>query len=349
MKKYYEPHMMETEDGKKEDLNDLYPEFKRYESKKSFTFLRLYFGFTFLVWWRFILFVCTLFSLSIALNLFLRDRKPGDPLSQSQRRKVEIICSIAMFIVLNIVLGLFYKEKKITDLTVFKKYLGPDYKDRDDYSLIISNHTSYTDIFVLGRILVPSFAAKAGLKTVPIIGFIAESLESLWIHRDKKEQSDLIHQQMHERQKDFISKKLLSPLLVFPEGTVTSGRHLLIFRSGAFRHQLPVKPYILVNDSGEGVCTSTGGMNQGLHWLYILCFLYTYNLTVYELPTIYPTDYMYEHHTNLVENKTHVYANTARSICAELSGLQKSDKTVRHSFEFDDKIRGNTSGKEKLF
>lgn len=37
---------------------------------------------------------------------------------------------------------------------------------------------------------------------------------------------------MHERQTDFLSKKILTPLLVYPEGTVSSGRHMLIFRSG---------------------------------------------------------------------------------------------------------------------
>lgn len=37
---------------------------------------------------------------------------------------------------------------------------------------------------------------------------------------------------MLERQHDFMDKKILTPLLVYPEGTVTSGQHLLIFRAG---------------------------------------------------------------------------------------------------------------------
>ena len=108
---------------------------------------------------------------------------------------------------------------------------------------------------------------------------------------------------MLERQNDFLNKKILSPLVVFPEGTVTSGRHFLLFRSGSFESQLPIKPYVLVNDDGEGVSVTTGGMNQGLHWLYILCFLYTNNLTVLELPVIYPTEYMFENHSDGVENE----------------------------------------------
>lgn len=39
-------------------------------------------------------------------------------------------------------------------------------------------------------------------------------------------------QKMLERQHDFMDKKILTPLLVYPEGTVTSGQHLLIFRAG---------------------------------------------------------------------------------------------------------------------
>ena len=68
MKKYYEPCPVTAENGEKVDLNELYPEFKRYESKNSFSFLRIFFGFTFLVWWRIGLFI----QCCIWYNLLLR-------------------------------------------------------------------------------------------------------------------------------------------------------------------------------------------------------------------------------------------------------------------------------------
>ena len=67
MSKYYKKIIVTTEDGKQIELNDLYPEFKRYESRKSFTFLRIFAGFYFLVWWRvWVFFLCCVFySLSL--------------------------------------------------------------------------------------------------------------------------------------------------------------------------------------------------------------------------------------------------------------------------------------------
>jgi len=115
---------------------------------------------------------------------------------------------------------------------------------------------------------------------------------------------------------------------------------LFNFKKGAFEHQLPVKPYVLVSEDGDGFSHSTGGMSQGLHFLYSLCFFYTNNLTVWELPTIYPTEYMFANHSEGLENKTHVFANVTRKIIAEVSGLKLSEKTLKHAREFDHKIKG---------
>jgi len=347
MKKYYEPCPTTDKDGNNIDLNDLYPEFKTYQSKQNFKFYKIFLGFTFLVWWRFALFMTTIISLNLALRYFLKNKKPGETLNSNHRLYVEVLGSMGMWIVLNFVLGLFYTEKKIKDFDILRKYLGPRYDDKKVFSVIISNHTSYIDAFVFGKMFAPAFAGKAAIKNVPLIGYIADCLEAMWIERESKEQTSIVAQQMYKRQTDYMCRRVLSPLLVFPEGTVTSGRHLLIFRSGAFEHQLPVKPFVLVNDDGDGVSITTGGMNQGLHWLYILGVLYTNNLTVLELPTIYPTDFMFEHHSDGVENKTHVFANVTRKIMAEISGLKLSDKTIKHSFEYDNKIRGNSDMKKQ--
>lgn len=84
-------------------------------------------------------------------------------------------------------------------------------------------------------------------------------------------------------------------------------------------------------------------MAQGLHFPYHLCFLYTNNLTVLELPTIYPTDYMFENHSDGIDNKTHVFANVTRKIMCEISGLKLCDKTLKHAKEYDSMIRGKVT------
>lgn len=79
-----------------------------------------------------------------------------------------------------------------------------------------------------------------------------------------------------------------------------------------------------------------------------MCFLYTNNLTVLELPTIYPTEYMFENHSDGVVNKTHVYANVTRKIMSEVSGIKLSDKTLKHAVDFDTRMRKKPETK-KLF
>lgn len=37
---------------------------------------------------------------------------------------------------------------------------------------------------------------------------------------------------IEQRQKEFLEKKRLGPLVVFPEGTVTSNKHVLKFKKG---------------------------------------------------------------------------------------------------------------------
>ena len=73
-----------------------------------------------------------------------------------------------------------------------RKYLGPKYEDRTDYSVIISNHASYTDIFVYLKKFAPAFASKDMIKKVPIIGFVCESLEGLFINRESKDSTTVI-------------------------------------------------------------------------------------------------------------------------------------------------------------
>ncbi len=101
---------------------------------------------------------------------------------------------------------------------------------------------------------------------------------------------------------------------------------------------------MLVSNDGDGFSITTGGMSQPLHLLYALCYFYTDNLTLLELPTIYPTEYMFANHSEGIKNKTHIYANVTRKIMAELGGMEISNKTLKHSHEFTKMIGGEKMG-----
>jgi 1-acyl-sn-glycerol-3-phosphate acyltransferase len=67
---------------------------------------------------------------------------------------------------------------------------------------------------------------------------MAKETQSLHVDRKDKDSRALILQSITESQKDFIEGRNLTPLLIFPEGTASSGRHLLKFNKGSFYKSL---------------------------------------------------------------------------------------------------------------
>jgi 1-acyl-sn-glycerol-3-phosphate acyltransferase len=136
--------------------------------------------------------------------------------------------------------------------------------------------------------------------------------------------------------------RILSPLVIFPEGTTTMGRHILKLKKGrgqltlgAFQSILPVKPYILKNET-DGFSINVGGARLGDHILISFCHLY-HDIVVYKLPIIKPTSYYYKHYG---EEKWEIYAEVVRDIYCEIGGFEKSDKTFRDTLEYISQIHG---------
>lgn len=248
-------------------------------------------------------------------------------------------------------LGILVKlEETIADkpehINIYKKWLGDNFTPNfeDDFSLIICNHLGIYEIQYLMYKYAPGFIAKSPIRNYPFIGFIAEKLDTLWLDRSDKNSRNEIFSLLKQRQSDYINKKVLSPLIVFPEGTTTNGSCILKFKLGAFDSLLPIKPMIFEpnNDCvGEGISPSPISM--------IIDFLILFHTFKFqELPVIYPTDYMYENYRKLYPNSNmtngEIYAEVAREIMTEVSGKQKSDKNFNDwltykSMVFDSKMK----------
>lgn len=94
-------------------------------------------------------------------------------------------------------------------------------------TLFVSNHISYTDIFVLGRYAPGSFIAKSEVAKWPILGNLARIQNTLFFERRGK----------HARSQVNVMKKHMSNrgnLILFPEGTSTEGAHVEPFKSSLF-------------------------------------------------------------------------------------------------------------------
>jgi len=94
-------------------------------------------------------------------------------------------------------------------------------------SLLASNHVSYIDVIALGALTESTFVAKASVAHWPVIGFLARLLNTLFVDRSSVHSLSQI---------ETIAAALRKGLTVvlFPEGTSSTGRTVLPFKSTLF-------------------------------------------------------------------------------------------------------------------
>lgn len=147
--------------------------------------------------------------------------------------------------------------------------------------MYVSNHVSIFDIFVFIVQLFPTFVAKAAVLNLPVIGNYAKSLNCLFVNRscaDNREKTASMIAERHDEiwkvsTTDFLrantggassktrefakyvpdalstnpSYNYDTPsMVVFPEGTTSSGRNVLPLKRGAFAGLRPVSPVVLM-------------------------------------------------------------------------------------------------------
>lgn len=105
-------------------------------------------------------------------------------------------------------------------------------------TVIIANHISWLDIWLIFAIRPVRFISKADVRDWPIIGWLAQQSGTLFIRRDLRRHTATINRQAADllAQGDCIG--------LFPEGTTTDGSHLLPFHSSLFQaaviHHAPI-------------------------------------------------------------------------------------------------------------
>jgi len=137
---------------------------------------------------------------------------------------------------------------------------------------------------------------------------------------------------------------------MFPEGTVTSGKHIIKFKKGAFNSILPLKPLIIQSNQREDFHLSVGGESIIMHFLRTGCYLY-HNLELIELPVMIPNEFMFDEYSKKYpehKDKVEIYSEVAREIMCQCGGMQKSDKTFREAMDYYHFVSGFENKKKKL-
>lgn len=101
-------------------------------------------------------------------------------------------------------------------------------------ALIVANHVSWIDIFVINALLPAAFVSKEEVRHWPLVGSLAARSETVFLRRGSRGHARVINQQVA----DILGRG--NYVAVFPEGTTTDGTHLLHFHAALIQPALVV-------------------------------------------------------------------------------------------------------------
>lgn len=110
-------------------------------------------------------------------------------------------------------------------------------------ALIVSNHVSWLDIFVINTVHPCHFVAKADIRSWPVLGWLCEKAGTIFLARGKQREvrriyEGLVHQ-IHDGKR----------IAFFPEGTTAAQGTVLPFHANLFEAaieaKVPVQPFVL--------------------------------------------------------------------------------------------------------
>ncbi len=116
--------------------------------------------------------------------------------------------------------------------------------------MLLANHISWLDIFILDSVTVSRFVAKSELRSWPIIGRLCIGTGTLFIERERKRDTARVNEAIVTALSEGHC------VTVFPEGTTGCGRQLLPFRSSLLQAAIDgnatIQPVYLRYTDAEG-------------------------------------------------------------------------------------------------
>jgi 1-acyl-sn-glycerol-3-phosphate acyltransferase len=119
------------------------------------------------------------------------------------------------------------------------------------HALIVSNHISWLDIFVINALQPCRFVAKSDIRSWPLIGWLCAKTGTVFISRGKAKDVRRIYKELV----DSIGRG--DRVAFFPEGTTAQQGTILPFHANLFEAAVdagvPIQPYALryVDDEGQ--------------------------------------------------------------------------------------------------
>jgi len=153
--------------------------------------------------------------------------------------------------------------------------------------LLVANHVSWLDIFVINAAVPTRFVAKSEVRRWPLVGWLCVKTDTLFIERDRRR--DLA------RLDNLIDDALRAGagMGVFLEGTTTDGTRVLPFHSSLLRPAqqagAAVVPVAIQYQHGDGsICTEAAydGDKSAMDTLLLMLTQHEIHVHVYFLPPL---------------------------------------------------------------
>lgn len=120
-----------------------------------------------------------------------------------------------------------------------------------DSGLLVANHVSFIDIFVINALLPSTFVAKSEVARWPLIGWLSRHTGTVFIERGSRRAAHRTQQQMLQ------ALGAGQRLAIFPEGTTSAGHGLLPFHAALFQSaidaEVPVHAIALRYSGADGI------------------------------------------------------------------------------------------------
>lgn len=121
-------------------------------------------------------------------------------------------------------------------------------------ALLIANHISWLDIFVINAVRPTAFVAKSEIRSWPLAGWLCHKVDTLFIERGSRHHAQHVAHAMAARLANG------SSVTVFPEGTTSDGRDLLPFHAALLQPavglKVPVQPLAIRYRDSNGAYTA---------------------------------------------------------------------------------------------
>lgn len=200
-------------------------------------------------------------------------------------------------------------------------------------SIIVSNHVAYIDILAYLSTttdVAVGFVAKAAIFSLPLIGPTARVWRCISVDRAKagRAAGPSVTDQLVQRSLESDA----NPIVVFPEGTTSSGDYLLKFKRGAFVPGTPVKMAVL-RYPFQQFNPAFDSMTGPQHIFRFLTQFVNY-CELEWLPVYVPNE--------AEKADPQLYANNVRAAMAKASGLELRDVDLQDKQDYLGIIRGSS-------